>query len=48
MLLLILLIYDFLLSILVIFLLIKAIFKYKSVDKYLNEINLELANLRKK
>lgn len=48
MLLLILLIYNLLLSILLVFLLIKTIFKYKSVDKYLNEINFELANLRKK
>lgn len=48
MLLLILLIYNFLLSILVILLLILSILKYKSVEEYLNEINFELANLRKK
>lgn len=48
MLLLILLIYNLLLLITLIILLIKLIFKYNGVDKYLNEINFELANLRKK
>ena len=48
MLLLILLIYNILLMVALIILLIKFIFKYNRVDKYLNEINFELANLRKK
>lgn len=48
MLLLILLIQNVLLTILLIILLIKFILKYNSVDKYLDEINFELANLRKK
>lgn len=48
MLLLILLIYNILLLITLIILLIKFILKYNEVDKYLNEINFELANLRKK
>lgn len=48
MLLLILLIYNILLTVTLIILLIKFILKYNEVDKYLNEINFELANLRKK
>lgn len=48
MLLLILLICNLLLFVILIILLIKFIFKYNEVDKYLNEINFELANLRKK
>lgn len=48
MLLLILLICNLLLFVTLIILLIKFIFKYNEVDKYLNEINFELANLRKK
>lgn len=48
MLLLILLIYNILLMVTLIILLIKFIFKYNRVDKYLDEINFELANLRKK
>lgn len=48
MLLLVLLIQNVLLTILLIILLIKFILKYNNVDKYLDEINFELANLRKK
>lgn len=48
MLLLILFIYDFILTIFMIILLIKTILKNKEVENYLKEINFELALLRKK
>lgn len=48
MLLLILFIYDFILTIFMIILLIKTILKNKEVESYLKDINFELAILRKK
>lgn len=48
MLLLILIIYDIILTLSMIVLLIKSILKNKDVENYLKEINFELALLRKK